>query len=147
MDGSGSDIQVDMRKFSMGSSGGGSFREQLESSSPLLRVTMPGPGSWATDALTCSWPRKVTYAFPSTCLILQFIRRLKRLDDFRCLLVAPWSPAGHVDTSANSFPGIHYLPIPVSKGMLVQPQWEYLNPSPHNLQLHLWFLRGVASEN
>ena len=45
MGGSGSDVQVDMRKFSMRSSGSGSFREQSESSSPLLRIAMSGPGS------------------------------------------------------------------------------------------------------
>ena len=43
--GSASNVQMDMRKFSMGPSGSGSLREQSESSSPLLRIAMPGPGS------------------------------------------------------------------------------------------------------
>ena len=101
----------------------------------------PDPEAWATDALTCSWPRKVTYAFPPTCLILQFLRRLKRLDDFRCLLVAPVSPQAKWTPVLISFPGIHHLPIPgikrdvssttlgVSPPISAQPPATYVVPS------------------
>ena len=103
--GSGSDVQVDMRKFSMGSSGSGSFREQSESSSPLLRVAMPGPGSVGDGCSDMLMAAEGNLCLPSDVLDTSIPTSSQTVGRFPVFVSSSVVPTGQVDTSANVVSG------------------------------------------
>ena len=103
--GSASNVQMDMRKFSMGSSGSGSLREQSKSSSPLLRIAVPGLGSVGDGRSDMLMAAEGNLRFPADVFDTPIPTSSQA---FRRVSVPTSSPvvsAGQVDTSANVVSG------------------------------------------
>ena len=103
--GSDPDIRVDMRKFSMGSSGGGSFREQSESSSPLLCVAMPGSGSVGDGCSDVLMAAEGNLCLPPDVLDTSVPTSSQTVGRFPVFVSSSVVPAGQVDTNPNVVSG------------------------------------------
>ena len=89
----------------------------------------------------------IVYAFPLICLLPQVVKKLRRLQKMRVLLIAPWSPNAKWFPSLVAIPNVKVVEIPVSEEMLKQPHWDKLHPNPKKLNLHLWCLMGGDRES
>ena len=103
--GSTSNVQMDMRKFSMGSSGSGSLREQSKSSSPLLRIAVPGLGSVGDGRSDMPMAAEGDLRFPADVSDTPIPTSSQAFGRFSVPTSSPVVSAGQVDTSANVVSG------------------------------------------
>lgn len=94
-------------------------------------------GSWAVDALVCTWPAWVLYAFPPVSILDRVLLKILQERPRRLLLVAPLRPL------APWFPQLRALSlwvrlIPTHVLALHQPHFNHAMQDPTLLSLALW---------
>ena len=113
------------------------FANSLNHHLPLFVSPCVDAGSWAVDALVCTWPDWVLYAFPPTTILDRVLLKILQERPRRLLLVAPLRPL------APWFPQLRSLcmwvrRIPMPLLQLLQPHFQHQMPDPTPLSLALW---------
>ena len=101
----------------------------------------PDAQSIGVDALVAPWPDQVLYAFPPAVILDKVVARLLVEKRRRVLLVAPWLPNAPWFPSLNSLLLQEPSPLPTPPGMLQQPHWAHVHPTPEGMKLHLWLIK------
>ena len=100
----------------------------------------PDPQASQIDALSSPWPKLTLYAYPPTTILTKVIERMATEPSFKMLLIAP------APTEATWYPTLQRwttcrpLMLPMRRGDLRQPHWQYEHQKPMLLALHLWQL-------
>lgn len=105
----------------------------------MFYTSLPCPQLAATDALTAAWSFQTAYAFPSTPLIFNFLRRLIK-GKVKVLEVIPNWPKRLLFLLLCLLTLKPPKSIPVSLGL--PSRGPVLHPSPQRLQLQAWILEG-----
>ena len=100
--------------------------------------------AFAVDALVCTWPSEVLYAFPPFTIMDRVLLKILQERPQRLLLVAPLRPL------APWFPRLHVMALSVTlipewALQLEQPHFVHLCPQPMQLSLALWHIRCPVS--
>ena len=95
--------------------------------------------AFAVDALVCTWPSEVLYAFPPFTIMDRVLLKILQERPQRLLLVAPLRPL------APWFPRLHVMAlsvtlIPVWALQLEQPHFVHLCPQPMQIFFALWHI-------
>jgi hypothetical protein len=103
----------------------------------------PDPAAWAIDALVCTWPDTVLYAFPPFSILDKTLTKILQEAPRRLLLIAPVRPL------ATWFPQLYAMAtvvtvIPHSVLSLQQPHFVHEMPHPERLSLALWRIQCSA---
>ena len=115
------------------------FANRLNTQLPRFISPCRDTQAVSVDALVCSWPDEVCYAFPPVTLLAKVCTKMLQERPKTLLLVAPKLP------TTSWFPTLlqsatQCTSIPEDSLCLIQPHWEYYHPSPQLLSLALWHI-------
>jgi hypothetical protein len=119
------------------------FANRLNTQLPRYMSPCEDENAEGVDALLCSWPDTVCYAFPPTTILARVITKIQQERPRRLLLVAPWWP------TKSWFPflqmaAVQVTVIPEKLISLEQPHFEHKMMSPELLCLALWQINWSA---
>ena len=97
-------------------------------------------GSWAVDALVCTWPDWVLYAFPPFSIIDRVLLKILQERPPRLLLVAPYRPLAPWLPQLRAL-SLWVRAIPPAILSLHQPHFAHEMADPTPLSLALWAIR------
>ena len=104
-----------------------------------LFFSMRGQAPLGLDAMAHAWPRELLYAFPPLELVHPTLERT-RLQGLTVLLVAPAWGSWRSEIAPLLYD--RPWPLPLRRDLLQQARGEIFHPSPADLDLWVWPVRG-----
>ena len=120
------------------------FANQMNRHLPRYVSPCADPHAHAVDALVCTWPREVLYAFPPFTILDRVLLKIQQERPGSLLLIAPVRPLANWYSGLRLFARSVTL-IPASVLQLTQPHFEHSLAQPHLLSLALWHIQCPAS--
>ena len=122
------------------------FATSMNRKLPLYCSLVPDPMAVMEDAFMHPWDGLEVYAFPPFALIRRVLSRLRSSQSCRMILVAPLWPHREWFADLLTLLVAQPLGLPQWPRLLKQPLCPVFHTSVHVLNLHVWRLSSVSSE-